>query len=338
MIIRTKAFPRAAVIGNPSDGYFGKTIAFVFSNHFASIELYESPNLKIIPGRLDRMEFDSVPELIEDVERFGYYGGNRLIKATIKRFFSYCAEKQISLDTRNFTISYHSNIPVRLGLAGSSAIIIATLKALMQFYDVEIEKPKLANVALSVENDELGISGGLQDRVAQVYETPVFMDFNEKHFEEQGCGVYNPTSLPEGLKFYIAFRENLAEGSETVHNDLAERFANREKEVLIAMAQWSQLTDDFLAALESANRARIHELINRNFDIRQSIMDVDPGQIELIEFAREAGMSAKFTGSGGAVIGTFNTDDELMKLRSKMEKIGATVILPEIVNTSLNGH
>ena len=32
MIIREKAYPRAALIGNPSDGYFGKTIAFVFRN------------------------------------------------------------------------------------------------------------------------------------------------------------------------------------------------------------------------------------------------------------------------------------------------------------------
>ena len=29
MIIRQKSFARAGLIGNPSDGYFGKTIAFI---------------------------------------------------------------------------------------------------------------------------------------------------------------------------------------------------------------------------------------------------------------------------------------------------------------------
>ena len=30
MITKAHAYPRAALIGNPSDGYFGKTIAFTF--------------------------------------------------------------------------------------------------------------------------------------------------------------------------------------------------------------------------------------------------------------------------------------------------------------------
>ena len=46
MIIKTRAFPRAALIGNPSDGYHGKTIAFVFSNYHAEVQLYESPELE----------------------------------------------------------------------------------------------------------------------------------------------------------------------------------------------------------------------------------------------------------------------------------------------------
>ena len=37
MIIEAYSYPRAAVIGNPSDGYFGKTIAFVFKSLFRLI-------------------------------------------------------------------------------------------------------------------------------------------------------------------------------------------------------------------------------------------------------------------------------------------------------------
>ena len=53
MIIETYSYPRAAVIGNPSDGYFGKTIAFVFSNFTAKVQLYQTPELEIKPQRLD---------------------------------------------------------------------------------------------------------------------------------------------------------------------------------------------------------------------------------------------------------------------------------------------
>ena len=39
--IRTEAFARAGLIGNPSDGYFGKTISFIVRNFPARIELTE---------------------------------------------------------------------------------------------------------------------------------------------------------------------------------------------------------------------------------------------------------------------------------------------------------
>ncbi|HOY52629.1 MAG TPA: hypothetical protein PLX49_12695, partial [Prolixibacteraceae bacterium] len=67
MIIETYSYPRAAVIGNPSDGYFGKTIAFVFSNFIARVQLYETPELEIRPERLDLVKFSGMKELADDV-------------------------------------------------------------------------------------------------------------------------------------------------------------------------------------------------------------------------------------------------------------------------------
>lgn len=189
MIIETTSYPRAALIGNPSDGYFGKTIAFVFSNFRAQVQLYHTPELEIYPEKLDINRFVNIEELADTVANSGYYGGIRLIKAAIKVFYHHCMSNHIVLDKRNFTIRYCSDIPLRLGLAGSSAIITACFKGMMAFYGVEIPKPILANLILSVENKELGIAAGLQDRVAQVYERPVFMDFDKQLMDKQGYGI-----------------------------------------------------------------------------------------------------------------------------------------------------
>ena len=116
MIIRTKTFARAGLIGNPSDGYFGKTISFSVQNFAAHITLYESPELEIKFHRNDQLMFKSMRHLVEDIRFSGYYGGVRLIKATVKKFYEYCQEEQISLKERNFTISYDSNVPLRAGL------------------------------------------------------------------------------------------------------------------------------------------------------------------------------------------------------------------------------
>ena len=130
MIIKSYSYPRAALIGNPSDGYFGKTIAFVFSNFQAEITLYESPELIIEPQERDRSEFSSVKGLFEDVRLYGYYGGIRLLKAAIKKFYEHCIERNVELPRKNFTIRYSTDIPARLGLAGSSAIITACIRLL----------------------------------------------------------------------------------------------------------------------------------------------------------------------------------------------------------------
>ena len=107
-------------------------------------------------------------ELARDVRLHGYYGGIRLLKAAVKRFHDYCGEKGILLDDRNFTLRYESSIPTQVGLAGSSAIITACFRALMAFHGVDIPRPVLANLILSVENAELRIPAGLQDRVVMV--------------------------------------------------------------------------------------------------------------------------------------------------------------------------
>ena len=265
MIIETFSYPRAAVIGNPSDGYYGKTIAFVFSNFIAKVQLYQTPELEIKPQRLDGTHFNSIQELVDDVNFSGYYGGMRLLKAAIKVFYEYCQRKNIRLDNRNFTMRYNSNIPLRLGLAGSSAIITACFKALCTFYGIEIPEPIFANLVLSVETVELGIAAGLQDRVAQAYNTPVFMDFDRDIMDKQGYGNYEKLDYSNFPNFYIAYRSNLSEGTEIVHNNLAARFEIGEPKVLQAMLRWSQITEDFRVALAKGDYDTMHGLINENF-------------------------------------------------------------------------
>ena len=328
-MISTTAYPRAALIGNPSDGYLGKTISFTFRNFEARVELHESDVLRIIPCERENLQFNSVSHLTDEVKQYGYYGGVRLIKAAIKTLAEYCAEHNIKLADKNFTISYSSTIPGRLGLAGSSAIITAAMKAMMEFYSIDIPKPILANVILSVEKKELNIGAGLQDRVAQVYGRPVYMNFDKGLMDAQGYGEYisfDPALLPN---IYLAYRNNLAEGSEVTHNDLAKRFANGDAAVLDAIEKWKALTDEVWGRLNKGNK-NIGDLIDRNFDIRKSVIAISGGNMELISAARGSGASAKFTGSGGAIIGTYTDEAMFGKLAKNLTDIDASIIKPII--------
>tara|TARA_B100001540_G_scaffold317204_1_gene349456 strand:- start:1360 stop:2385 length:1026 start_codon:yes stop_codon:yes gene_type:complete len=331
LIIETYAHGRAGLIGNPSDGYFGKTISVILRNFTARVVCYESPLLNIAPCQQDRMNFASLRELTEDVQVNGYYGGLRLIKAAIKRFVDYCRDSGVALDGRNFTLEYRTDIPVRVGLAGSSGIVTATLRALMRFYQVEIPPHLLANLALSVELQELGIGAGLQDRVIQAYEGVVFMDFDRALMDARGYGEYqslDPALLPP---LFVAYHDALSEGTEVTHNDLRSRFNRGDPEVLDAMQQFAALAQRARDLLLAGRGAEIGPLLVENFALRTRLIEVSHGNRELVAVAAAQGASAKLAGSGGAVIGTYDGDPGRFEaMRRDYAAIGATLIHPQI--------
>ncbi|NLZ00071.1 MAG: GHMP kinase, partial [Pirellulaceae bacterium] len=53
-------------------------------------------------------------------------------------------------------------------------------------------------------------------------------------------------------------------------------------------------------------------------------------QIRIVERARSAGASAKFAGSGGAILGAYPDDATFERLCANLETIGCRVIRPMI--------
>lgn len=331
MLIRTRAYARAGLVGNPSDGYYGKTISFIIRDYHAEVVLFESPELHLEMNERDEATFESIDELARKVRQFGYYGGIRLLKACCKRFFDYCTKHGIELHGRNFTLRYSSNVPPQVGMAGSSAIITACWRALTEYYGVEIPKHLVPSLVLSVENDELGIPAGLQDRVIQTYEGVVFMDFNRASVEKLGYGVYeelSPTLLPP---VYVAYTTQLSEGTEVFHNDIRGRWNRGEREIVSAMYHWASLAQRVRDMLLAGDGAKIGPLLNENFDLRRRLYKISAGNIDMVETARSVGASAKFTGSGGAIVGTYEGEAMFQDLKAALEPKGYAVFKPQIL-------
>src|SRR6266550_1971409 len=326
MIIETYGYARAGFLGNPSDGYFGKTISLTVRNFRARVLLYPSARIEIKLSKADLPVFENLQELYDITRWRGYYGGIRIIQALIIRFMDYCREHGIELEDRNFTIEYDSNIPQRLGLGGSSAIITAALRALCAYFDVTIPKPVQANLALETETKELGVPAGLQDRVIQAYEGLVYMDFARNLMDRQGYGDYE--SLDPGLlpNVYLAYRTSLSEGTEVFHTNVRERWLSGDPEVVEAMKTWASYAEQGKAALLARDYARLNELIDANFDLRCRIYNVGEGNLEMVRAARSVGATSKFAGSGGAVVGTYTDAAMYQKLQEGLKAIGVAVI------------
>ena len=330
MEIETRAYARAGLLGNPSDGYFGKIIAITVKNFFASVSLQESDELRIEAHDQDANVYRNMPELVERIALYGYYGGVRLVQAAIKTFFDHCQDQNIRLKNQSFTIRYDSTIPRQIGLGGSSAIITAAMRALMEFYKVKIPVEVLPSLILDAELKELGINAGLMDRVIQVYGGCVFMDLDKRVIEKKGHGLYEPLDPKLLPKLYIAYKLELGKVSGQVLDDIRIAYRGGDEFVMEMLVRLAEIADTGKQALLQKDFEKFHELMNQNFDLRSQIMKISESNFEMIHVARKCGASAKFAGSGGSIIGMYTGEDMFSRLKTDLEKLKAVVIKPVI--------
>lgn len=329
--IETYAYARAGLLGNPSDGYFGKTISVIVRNFRARVVLWPSARLEIRPSKADMPIFENLEDLHSITRWRGYYGGIRIIQALIVRFVEHCKEVGLPLHDRNFTLEYETTVPLRLGMGGSSAIITAALRALCEFYEVSFAPEIQAKLILETETRELNVGAGPQDRVIQVYEGLVYMDFTREHMEKHGYGIYEPMDPALLPNLYVAYRTSLSEGTEIFHNNVRTRWINKEKAVVDAMQKWAEIAERGRAALLSGDMDLLGRLINQNFDLRTSIYEISEGNMEMIRRSRAVGATSNFAGSGGAIVGTYTDDQMFENLRKTMDEVGVRVIIPRIL-------
>jgi len=332
-LTRKRAYARAGLLGNPSDGYNGKTISISVRNYCAEVVLYEWDSVDIVLADDDRAKFDSIYELARDVRLHGYYGGIRLIKATIKRFVEHCHTRGIALHDRKFSVRYQTTIPRQVGLAGSSAIIVATLRCLMEFYDVQLPIEIQPTFVLLVEQEELGITVGLQDRVIQVYEGLVYMDFDASRartIDGLRCYWYEPMDPALLPPMYVAHHETLGEPTEVFHNNIRDRFHRGDRQVIDAMTCLAAIAAEGREALLSRDAERLARLMDANFEARRGIYRLPQWQVDMVETARGCGASAKFAGSGGAILGTYDGDAMFENVRARLAAIGSRTIKPQV--------
>jgi glucuronokinase len=69
-------------------------------------------------------------------------------------------------------------------------------------------------------------------------------------------------------------------------------------------------------------------LIDENFDTRRRIYSLPAWQIEMVETARRAGATAKFAGSGGAIVGTYPDEATLARLAADLLAVGSKTVKP----------
>jgi glucuronokinase len=122
----------------------------------------------------------------------------------------------------------------------------------------------------------------------------------------------------------------MGEPTEVIHNNLRQRYDRGDADVVTAMCTFADLARDAREALAQSDVAKLSQLIDTNFDTRRSICQLHSGHIEMIERARKVGATAKFAGSGGAIIGTYADESMFRSLQKDLGQMRCMVLKPII--------
>lgn len=290
---------RAALAGNPSDGYGGAVVAVPVPDLCAMATAREADALTIEAAD---------PAL------------GALLAATAAAFEAHTGELPA------VALSASTEIPRSVGLAGSSALVIATLRVLAAWAGRRWEPVELARLALAVERErpgaEGGVEGGLEDRLVQAVGRPVAMRFAPLWFE-----VLAP---PDQLHVFVAWAPAATRPSDAVQRSLRRRFDGGDERVRAAMAALAGHADDARRALAAGDAARLAAAMDASFDLRASVAGIDEHTREMAALGRAYGAAVNSAGAGGSIVGLVRSAAELDALAVEFAALGVRYLPVEI--------
>lgn len=266
--LQARAQARIGLLGNPSDLYRGRGLGFAVRELGATATLADSDSVHV------------EGELLQAGWRV-FSSANRLDGAT-----------------RPFRLTATTDVPFQSGLAGSSALLIAALRAWSEWFAVPLARSRIAELAWRTENDELGIRAGPLDRLVQAHEGLIAMDF-EHPWRAESIERLDPALLPPLL---VAWHGAPTRSSGDVHAGVFARWQAGDELVNEVTTALAANADTGRAALERGDRAAFLACIDHNLTLRQRLFTLGAEDLALVELGRSHGAAAKLPGSGGAVL------------------------------------
>ncbi|MDA1267110.1 MAG: hypothetical protein O2816_18680 [Planctomycetota bacterium] len=323
------ARPRVGLLGNPSDLYGGRVVSFTV-DAFETV-VHVKPTTGGVRFADDRgtTAFEDWPHLLAELKPSEVHGGSKLTVAALDQLLRFAPQlRELAADDPRsaFEVTFRTDIPRQVGLSGSSAIVIAALRAWSYWFELEITPFELSEIALAAENVSLGMVAGPQDRVVQSYGGLVSMDFSGPRAPTSYKRM-DPSLLPAML---VAWNADLGASSATVHHDVRERYEAGDPKVREVMAGFPGIVARGLIALEERDVVGLADALDANFSARASIFPISESNQRLIDAGRQRDAGVKFCGSGGAVLAVPRDPRRLDELEDGYREVGFRTLRPRV--------
>ncbi len=317
---------RAGIIGNPTDMYGGSVIS-------CSIGM----RARVTMTALDRG--GSAPRFaLQTAGKECLITGREDLKPCGDHFdIARAVLDYLHLPWLACQVRYESEIPLRSGLAGSTALVVALLHALLIWQGESNIHHRLAERARYVELNYLKVVCGYQDAYMCTFGGLNYMDFRGKQFyrsaEAELFATVEPLSaLLPSLPFVLG-HTGVKHASGVVHKPIRERWLEGEAAVVAGYDRITEIARAGKKALLLGDWPLLGQLMNENHAIQRDLGGSGESNEVLITAALDAGaLGAKLAGAGqgGTVIALWPWSDR-RPLEEALRAAGASAVYyPEI--------
>jgi galactokinase/mevalonate kinase-like predicted kinase len=321
--IQCSAPGRAGIIGNPTDMYGGAVLSCsVGLRAWVTVHMPagSAPGIVLETGgeqcRIARWE-DLQPR------------GDRFDVARAVLDYLHAADRARPLACQ---VEYESEIPLRSGMAGSTALVVALLQALLVWRGEKTNPYHLAERARYIELNNLKVVCGYQDAYMCAFGGLNYIDFRGKQFYRQAEAELFATVEPlaahvPDLPFVLGFT-GVQHASSAVHKPIRERWLDGESSVVAGYRRITEIARTGKKALLYGDWSLLGALMNENHAIQRDLGGSGESNERLIAAALEAGApGAKLAGAGdgGTIIALWPRAD-VSALEDALYAAGASAI------------
>jgi galactokinase/mevalonate kinase-like predicted kinase len=306
---------RAGIIGNPTDMYGGAVLS-------CSVDLRARVTLTPAPGLV--LETCGQEFYVNSRDDLRPQGDPFDVARAILDY--------MHLPPLACRVQYESEIPMRSGMSGSTALLVALLQALLVWQGEHPNFYQLAERARYIELNYLKVVCGYQDAYMCTFGGLNYMDFGGKQFYRnaeaelfatiESLALYVPQ-----LPFVLAFT-GVQHASGEVHKPIRERWLEGEAEVVESYRRITEIARAGKKALLTCNWPLLGRLMNENHAIQRDLGGSGESNERLIAAALGAGaLGAKLAGAGdGGTIIALWPDPDTSRLEQALYEAGASNI------------
>jgi D-glycero-alpha-D-manno-heptose-7-phosphate kinase len=307
MKIRSKAPLRLGLAGGGTDvsPYCDEFGGMVLN---ATIDMYayctiEVCDVKIVFEAADRGErvvYDTESTLPID----GMLDLHKGVYNRVVRDFN--GEKPLS-----FCMTTYSDAPAGSGLGSSSTMVVAILKAFVEWLNLPLGEYDIAHLAYDIERNDIGLSGGKQDQYAATFGGFNFMEFYEKDHV-----IVNPLRIKNWImdeleSSMVLFFTGVSRESANIINEQTKNATSKQEKSMQAMHELKEDAYTMKEAVLKGDIAKFAATLGKSWEAKKRTAESITNSYidELYSTAINTGAYAgKVSGAGGGGFMMFVVD------------------------------